>query len=196
MNQDTQRILSFWFGAWPYNEQAAQAQSSTWFQASDELDNTIKMQFEPLVEAALNNEFECHCLEDQIACIILLDQFTRNIYRGQGKAFSGDAQSLSICLEIIKKQAHTKLPLLVAVFACMPLQHSEQPHIHDLSIEVFSELVQIHAEKAHSFLEFAHKHKAIIDQFSRYPHRNQALNRASTPAELAYLENDGLRFGQ
>lgn len=196
MKQITYDILSFWFGAWPYNEQVAKEQASLWFESSEALDQTIHQQFGKAVSAAFNNEFECDTLEDKVACILLLDQFTRNIYRGQGQAFSGDPQSLNLCLNLIETKQHTHVPLHVAVFICMPLQHSEDANIHEQSIEVFSELVEIHGEAASGFLEFAKKHKAIIDEFSRYPHRNQALGRRSTPAEQDYLDNNGMRFGQ
>lgn len=196
MNSATRDILSFWFGSWPYDEATAQKQAPIWFQASDTLDAKIKTQFQPLVESALNHAFQCDTLEDQLACIILLDQFTRNIYRGQAKAFSGDAQSLKLCLDLIKQEEHTRLPLHVAVFACMPLQHSEDPDVQVTSIETFTQIAQAHPDKASGFLDFAHQHKAIIDQFSRYPHRNEAMKRASTPEEQAYLDGDGARFGQ
>ncbi|MGR6874267.1 DUF924 family protein [Pseudomonas sp. HK3] len=196
MNQATKSILTFWFGAWPYDQQKAQKQTPIWFQSSDELDLQIKQQFEPLVKSALMNQYECHTIDDEIAYIILLDQFTRNIYRGQSEAFSGDALSLEKCQRLIADQQHLKLPLHVAVFACMPLQHSEDIKMHEQSIAIFGELVNHHGEPAKGFLDFAHKHKTIIDQFSRYPHRNQAMGRESTPEEQKYLDSDGLRFGQ
>jgi len=130
-------ILSFWFGQWPFDEEKAQAQKSMWFQGSEELDATIKQQFSHYVEQALNGKFSLSTLDEQLACIILLDQFTRNIYRGQAKAFSGDHLALEICLELIKNKQHTKLPLLVAVFACMPLQHSESQQIQELSVNTY-----------------------------------------------------------
>ncbi|MFY0639615.1 MAG: DUF924 domain-containing protein [Bermanella sp.] len=196
MHPFTQEILAFWFGAWPFDEKAAQRQASLWFQSTQELDEKIKQDFQPLVESALNNEFNCDCLEDDLAYIILLDQFTRNIYRGQGKAFSGDQRSLNKSLQLIEKDIHLTLPLHVATFACMPLQHSEDIEIHTQSIEVFTQLANLHGEPAQGFLSFAHKHKDIIEQFARYPHRNKALNRESTDKETHYLANNGLRFGQ
>ncbi|WP_283786823.1 DUF924 family protein [Bermanella sp. WJH001] len=196
MHPCTQDILAFWFGSWPFDEKAAQSQASVWFQSTPELDETIKQRFQALVESALKNNFHCDCLEDDLAYIILLDQFTRNIYRGQGKAFSGDQLSLNKSLKLIEKDTHLTLPLHVATFACMPLQHSEDPNIHKQSIAVFTQLVNLHGEAAQGFLTFAHKHKDIIDQFTRYPHRNDALNRDSTEQEKQYLANNGLRFGQ
>lgn len=196
MHPSTQEILAFWFGAWPYDKEVAQRQASLWFQSNQELDEKIKQGFQPLVESALKNDFHCDCLEDDLAYIILLDQFTRNIYRGQGKAFSGDQLSLNKSLQLIKKDIHLTLPLHVATFACMPLQHSEDIEIHKQSIEVFTQLANLHGEPAQGFLSFAHKHKDIIEQFARYPHRNKALNRESTDQEKHYLANNGSRFGQ
>ncbi|MFT5592895.1 MAG: hypothetical protein ACI8SR_001261 [Oceanicoccus sp.] len=196
MKQATQDILTFWFGAWPYDQTIAKHQAPIWFQSSNALDLQIKQQFESLVESALCGEFSCDSIDDEIAYIILLDQFTRNIYRGQGKAFSGDQLALDKCLHLITRQQHLQLPLNVAIFICMPLQHSEDSDIHQQSITVFSQLADMHGEAAKGFLDYAQQHKAIIDEFSRYPHRNQAMGRNTTAEEETYLNNHGQRFGQ
>jgi len=196
VNSLTQDILSFWFGAWPYDEKAAKQQASLWFESDEALDKKIEETFGDAVQAALVGEFPCDSQEDKIASILLLDQFTRNIFRGQAKAFSGDPQALDICLAMIDSQHHLTQPLDVAIFCCMPLQHSEDLAIQERSIKVFSQLVERHGEKAQRILEFAQTHKAIIEEFSRYPHRNKALGRTSTEQERQYLENSGMRFGQ
>lgn len=195
MQLPTKDILAFWFGAWPFDAALAEKQKDVWFTSNSELDDKISNMFKPCVEYALNHDIQLETLEDKIAYILLLDQFTRNIFRGDGKAFSGDSKALDVCLEIVHSKAYQSLPEKVAVFACMPLQHSEEHEIQQISIATFSDLVQIHGESAESFLKFAHMHKEIIDQFSRYPHRNEALNRTSTPQELDYLKG-GQRFGQ
>lgn len=188
-------ILSFWFGAWPFDAAKAEQQKDKWFVSTPSMDQELTNKFGHHIESALNRPEKPRSLEDKIAYILLLDQFTRNVYRGTGQAFSGDRKSLDVCLELIESKAYQTLPMQVAVFACMPLQHSEDSKIQDLSIETFCDLVRIHGEAAEGFLKFARMHKDIIDQFSRYPHRNDVLNRTSTPEEVQYLEN-AQRFGQ
>lgn len=192
----TQDVLRFWFGAWPYNEEIARAQSKIWFESSKELDKEIASKFSFSVDAALNNTLSIKTQDDVIANIILLDQFTRNIYRGSSQAFSGDSPALQLCLQLIDDNQHLDLPLHVAVFACMPLQHSEDLSIQERAITTFQTLVDKHGDKANGFLDFAMKHKKIIEEFGRYPHRNQALGRENTAKEQAYLDGNAMRFGQ
>lgn len=189
-------VLAYWFGQWPFDEKAAQLQQSIWFQSSAEVDSIITEKFSHHVLKALNLNYPINTLDDQIACIILLDQFTRNIYRKNKKAFSGDHLALELCNNLIKTNTHLELPLLAAVFVCMPLQHSESPDIQERSVKTYRELVNLHGQKASGFLDFAIKHKAIIDEFGRYPHRNEILDRQSTANEVRYLTSGGERFGQ
>lgn len=196
------QVLTFWYGHWPFKQEAADKMKPMWFQSSEELDQEIKTKFESQVEQLLqpiNTPAPLRLpeqLDDALAIIILLDQFTRNIYRGSGQAFAGDETALTICKQLIKMDLINSLPLDVAAFACMPLQHSESPEVQELSIKTFDSLCEVHGEKARGFANFARIHKEIIDNFGRYPHRNQALERASTDAELKYLNSDGHRFGQ
>lgn len=199
---NAESVLSFWYGAWPYDESVAAQQTATWFTSDPKLDQEITDKFEALVIEHLNTtemniRFQSKSqLEEALATILLLDQFTRNIYRGSAKAFAGDEKALKLCLSLLDQNQIDSLPLHVAVFACMPLQHSESPEIQSVSIKTFEDLVALHGEAAHGFTNFAHKHKHIIDQFGRYPHRNQVLGRISTDEELAYLNTNGERFGQ
>lgn len=199
---NTESVLSFWYGAWPYDESVAAQQTATWFASDPNLDREIKDKFESLVidhlnATELNARFKSkNELEDALGSILLLDQFTRNIYRGSAKAFAGDEKALALCLSLLDQNQIDSLPLHVAVFACMPLQHSESVEIQSVSIKTFEHLVALHGEAAQGFANFAHKHKHIIDQFGRYPHRNQVLGRVSTDEELAYLNTNGERFGQ
>lgn len=194
MISSTHKVLQYWFGAWPYDEEIAKQNMDFWFTSSTQIDEEIKTKFQTYVEQALNDEYPLETTEDKLACILLLDQFTRNIYRGTAKAFSGDNQALEITLELLNK--HVELPLYAAVFAYMPLQHSERSDIQLTSIDAYETLVARFGSEAENFLAFAHKHKTIIDQFSRYPHRNLALGRTTTTEEMNFLEGGGARFGQ
>lgn len=200
--QTIQAVLTFWYGQWPFDQQAADQKKPTWFQSSQALDQEIKNKFELDIEHLLKapGSFPQLVLPDELdkalAIILLLDQFTRNIYRGNEKAFAGDSIALSLCKQLIENNQIEHLPMDVAAFACMPLQHSEQADIQLLSIKTFDFIHERHGEKAKGYADFARIHKKIIDEFGRYPHRNHALGRASTDAEQKYLEADGHRFGQ
>jgi uncharacterized protein (DUF924 family) len=200
--QTVHEVLTFWYGQWPFDQQAADQKKPTWFQSSPSLDQEIQNQFELEIEHLLKPPCSSpqlvlpEELDKALAIILLLDQFTRNIYRGNEKAFAGDNIALDLCKQLIDKKQVEHLPMEVAAFACMPLQHSEDADIQLLSIKTFDFIHKLHGEKAKGYADFARIHKKIIDEFGRYPHRNQALGRVSTDAEQKYLEADGHRFGQ
>ncbi len=196
-------ILRFWYGAWPFKLEMAKNNANKWFNSSDALDTEIREQFGQEIKNALEQKNKPNTLEDKLATILLLDQLTRNCYRGQGQAFAGDHMALAICQDIINAKQQTTLPLMVAAFALMPLQHSEDINIQMQSIAEFNAL--LHRAKQESpddiktmkgFADSATQHQEIIAQFSRYPHRNEALKRFNTEAENSYLNNNGKRFGQ
>lgn len=199
-----QRTLTYWYGQWPYNSEIASKKSATWFASTPETDLEIKSQFNSDIEQLLKQYTNTSKLDlslpaqidEALAHILLLDQFTRNIHRGSKDAFSGDPFALSLCLHLLDHNVIKTLPLDVAAFACMPLQHSEDPDIQLLSVETFQKLHTQHGDVAKGYSEFARIHKDIIDEFGRYPHRNEALGRTPTDAELTYLKGDGHRFGQ
>lgn len=201
MNIQSHDILSFWFGQWPFHAESSEKQSQLWFSGSDEMDALITKQFATQVKAALEKTLNTiETLNDSIAFIILTDQFTRNIYRKSPEAFSGDELALNETLKLIKDKQHIKLPVPVASFACMPLQHSEDKEMQKLSIDIFNEILlqapPEFTEAAKGYADFAKLHADIILEFGRFPHRNPTLNRLSTQAEKTYMESGGHRFGQ
>jgi len=201
MKIDSQEILSFWFGAWPFNADAVKQQAKLWFSSTTEMDQLISHRFKPQIDAALNGTLAVGCvIDEQLALILLTDQFTRNVFRKTPEAFSGDQIALDACLALIEKGQHLTLPPPVASFACMPLQHSEDKNIQAKSIAVFNAIAEhspeTFQEAARGYAKYAKLHEEIISEFGRFPHRNAALNRTSTEAEQAYLDGDGHRFGQ
>ena len=121
----------------------------------------------------------------RLAEIILLDQFSRNLYRDSAKAFAQDPMALALSQEAIRLKADQKLPIQQRGFLYLPFMHSESAMMHEQAVQLFS------APGMEGNLDFELKHKTVIDQFGRYPHRNALLNRKSTPEELAFLEKDG-----
>lgn len=181
MSSDAQAVLDFWF------EELTPAQ---WFKKDPELDRTISQRF-----GALHAQAEwCECYtwrqtaQGRLAEIIVLDQFSRNIYRDDARAFATDALALALAQEAVAAGSGAELAIEQRAFLYMPYMHSESAVIHELAMQLFD---QPGLENNH---DFEARHKAIIDRFGRYPHRNALLGRASTDEELAFLKEPGSSF--
>ena len=124
----------------------------------------------------------------RLAEIIVLDQFSRNIYRDRPLAFAYDATALVLAQEAVRVGADQQVDFEKRSFFYMPYMHSESPIIHNRAVELFSQ------PGAEFNYEFELKHKAIIDRFGRYPHRNAILGRESTPEEIEFLGQPGSSF--
>ena len=118
----------------------------------------------------------------------MLDQFSRNAYRDTPRAFAQDALALVLAQELVASGLDRSLPVVQRVFAYMPTMHSESALVHTQAVELFSQ------PGMEGNLDFELRHKAIIDRFGRYPHRNAVLGRTSTPEELAFLSEPGSSF--
>lgn len=174
-------VIKFWF------EHITPAQ---WWQKSDELDALIGEKFADLQQSATRCElFEWrHQPLGRLAEIIVIDQFSRNLYRGQSQAFAHDSLALALAQQAITDGSDQKVSAKQRGFFYMPYMHSESGLIQKLSVALFSRP----GLEAH--LASAKRHRAIIEQFDRFPHRNQVLGRASTAAELAFLQQPGSAF--
>jgi uncharacterized protein (DUF924 family) len=174
-------VLRFWF------EELTPAQ---WWKVDAALDRLITERFAELHARAARAElFEWRrAPEGRLAEVIVLDQFSRNMHRGRGQAFANDVLALALAQEAVAGGADLALPPPQRVFLYMPYMHSESRAIHDVAQHLFRE----RAPKDNH--DFEMRHKAIIDRFGRYPHRNEALGRTSTPEERAFLEQPGSRF--
>ena len=127
-------------------------------------------------------------IEGRLAEIIVLDQFSRNIYRDKPEAFACDSLALALAQEAIATELHHSLPTDRKAFLYMPFMHSESKVIHQTAVTLFSE------QGLEFNLDYEVKHKAIIDRFGRYPHRNQVLGRSSTKEEIEFLKQPGSSF--
>ncbi len=179
--QDIERILSFWF------EETSEKQ---WFEKDPEFDQTIRERFGDLVESAMDGELEhwCASADGTLAYILLLDQFTRNIHRGSAKAFAADAKARDATKRALAAGYDAMLDENRKVFLYLPLEHSENLEDQDQSVALFEALGD--AQKT----DYAQRHRDIIQRFGRFPHRNEALGRESTDAELAFLKEPGSSF--
>lgn len=174
-------VLRFWF------EELAPAQ---WWKVDAALDRLIAGRFgEWHARAARAELFEWRREpEGRLAEILVLDQFSRNMHRGSALAFANDALALALAQEAVAASADLALPEERRVFVYMPYMHSESRAIHRVAELLFRE------RAPRDNLDFELRHKAIIDRFGRYPHRNEVLGRPSTEEELAFLKQPGSRF--
>lgn len=174
-------ILYFWF---------TESGPSAWWQKSATFDGLIQRRFGQLLEKAAAGElYGWRATErGRLAEIIVLDQFSRNIYRDRAQAFANDSMALVLAQEAVAKGVGAGWLPSWKQFLYMPYMHSENKNIHDQAVILFSEA------GLEGNLEFEFKHKVIIDQFGRYPHRNEILGRKSTEEELVFLTQPGSSF--
>ena len=192
-------ILTFWFGTPELDAPVDEARNQAWFTRSDAFDQQIDERFGADVETALAGNMNTWRgeLPGELALVLLCDQFTRNIYRGSKRAYSGDTLALDVALAVIGRGDDRKLGLYQRAFIGMPLEHSESPEIQRRSVTYFQRLRSDYldgaqgAAAAESFYQYALAHQQVIEDFGRYPHRNTALGRASTDAEQQWLEQGG-----
>ena len=187
-------ILEFWFGE--VNEQGlcAPDHQSLWFKSSASTDQHCREIFGDCVDRAISGELDNWPDTDAglIALVILLDQFTRNIYRGTAKAFSGDNRALNLARFTIQAGRDKGLPTIYRVFLYMPLEHNENIEVQNECVALFAELATESGEDSVAgFARYAVAHRDVIARFGRFPHRNAILGRESTKAELGYLDTHG-----
>jgi uncharacterized protein (DUF924 family) len=141
-----------------------------------------------------------HGPRGRLALILLLDQFRRNIYRNTADAFAMDRAALRLCVEGAMEKKDKGLTPIQRVFFYMPLQHTESRKVQAKSVEIFNRLSETvsatYRETFETIAQFAELHHDIVEQFGRFPHRNQLLNRKNTPEEDEYLSGDSPDFGQ
>lgn len=176
-----QDIIQFWFD---------ELTPQQWFMKDVALDKTITKRFCTTHAAAIAGELYLwrETPEGRLAEIIVLDQFPRNMFRDTAKAFASDNLALILAQEAIRQGDDQRIDIEHRAFMYMPYMHSESAMIHKQAEQLFS---QAGAEYNY---EFELKHKAIIDQFGRYPHRNEILGRTSTPEEIAFLKQPNSSF--
>jgi uncharacterized protein (DUF924 family) len=174
-------ILHFWFTELTPKQHYAKDAA---------LDETIRTRFDATLTAAARCElFAWRATpEGRLAEILVLDQFSRNVYRETARAFAQDALALALAQELAASGQDRSLPLAQRSFAYMPYMHSESALVNAQAVELFSQ------PGLEDTLRFELRHKEIIDRFGRYPHRNALLGRESSPEELAFLSEPGSGF--
>jgi uncharacterized protein (DUF924 family) len=190
----TRAVLDFWF--LPPDHPDHGAYRPEWFHKDEAFDATIDERFGAAVEAVLNDPTPVNQLDaDLLATILLLDQFTRNIFRGTPRAFAGDAQALKIAGSLVATGRDKNLPPWQRWFAYLPFEHSELLLEQERSVALFSALArEMRHEAFDSACDYALRHREVIERFGRFPHRNAILGRKSTVAEIEFLKQPGSSF--
>lgn len=194
-------VLTFWFGERPEDWEPEEGKSALWWSGSPEVDADIRDRFGEDIERACAGELDgwAGTPRGALALVILLDQLTRNVHRGSGLAFAHDAHAQRVACAAIDRGDDRALRPVERVFLYMPLMHAEDVHLQRRCCELFGRLVaEAPADRRDGVarnLDFAERHRAVIERFGRFPHRNDRLGRATTAEEAAFLEEPGSRFG-
>ncbi len=176
-----EQILNFWFG---------EAKPEQHWRADPLFDELVRQRFATVHQAAAQSELSSWRAQaaGRLAEIIVLDQFSRNLYRGTRQAFACDPMALALAQEAVAAGQDQTLPPAQRLFFYMPFEHSESKRVHVQALQLFEDL------GLPDYLNYERRHKAIVDRFGRYPHRNEVLGRISTAEELAFLSEPGSRF--
>ena len=177
----SQDIIQFWF------EEITPKQ---WWIKDQEFDQLLIDRYQGLLDYAVKGELFAwrDTTLGRLAEIIVLDQFSRNIYRDDKRAFAADPMALVLSQEAVRQQGYEALSSNQKQFLFMPYMHSESLLIHEEAVRLFDE------PGLEGNLDFEHKHKVIIERFGRYPHRNEILGRDSSDEEKAFLLEPGSSF--
>lgn len=178
---DSEKIIEFWFN---------ELDPADWWKKNDALDAMIQARFTDLHRSAVNGELY-RWRDDaagRLAEIIVIDQFSRNMFRDRPEAFAYDGIAVVLTQEAVNVGADQQLDPGRRAFMYMPLMHSESRLIHELAMKLFDQ------PGLEGTLGYEKKHKAIIDRFGRYPHRNEILGRESTAEERKFLTQPGSSF--
>lgn len=190
---DAQAILDFWFGA--PGSKLHGTQRKEWFSKDPGFDALIGQRFGPLIERALQGQLREWDAQPEtaLARILLLDQFTRNCFRGLPRAFAGDALALAAARAMVGAGDDLALTPLRRGFVYLPFEHAEDIAMQDEAVRLYTALAGEASELA-GLVDWAERHRAVIRRFGRFPHRNAILGRPSSAEELVFLAGPGSSF--
>lgn len=181
MNTTYQHIIDFWFD---------EIEPKKWFVKDVEFDQLLIERFYEVHRQATASEL-WHWRDEplgRLAEVIVLDQFSRNMFRGQPASFAFDGMALTLAQEAVASGADRQLSERHRYVLYMPYMHSESARVHEEAVRLFTSIPSMDG------LKWELKHKAIIDRFGRYPHRNEILGRPSTAEETKFLTGPGSSF--
>lgn len=175
-------VLSFWF---------AEGRKEQWFQGGPAFDTLVEEVLGPVYRAAAEGAHDdwANSAEGALALTLLLDQVPRNIHRNSPQAFASDAKARGVTHAAIEAGFDRSLSQIERVFLYLPLEHSEEMTDQELCCRLMEDL-----DENPDWLDYAHRHREVIARFGRFPHRNEALGRESTPEEIDHLAQPGAGF--
>jgi uncharacterized protein (DUF924 family) len=189
----SEEVLKFWFGAVSPDDPPGPDKFRFWFQGGEEVDRQIRERFGEDVERAGRGELNgwAETPRGRLALIILLDQFSRNLHRGSAEAFANDPASLKLTLEGLASRQDEALSCVEQLFFVLPLEHAEDLAMQDRMLaylDTWAKRVPAAMKgMTQGVRDFAQQHREVIARFGRFPTRNQALGRISTPEEEAHV---------
>ena len=193
MTVDAASVIDFWFGL-PTDPDHGKDRKA-WFAKDEAFDVEVRSRFGATIEQGLRGELDGWSAEpgSALAQILVLDQFTRNAFRDTPRAFAGDARALAAASRMIGERSDEALPTFMRAFVYMPFEHAEGLAMQDEAVRLFTRLVAEDPAEG-SKLDYAHRHRAVIERFGRFPHRNAILGRQSTAEEIEFLKLPGSGF--
>lgn len=195
MEDAIHKLLDFWFGDLGHADLPNSDRTNLWFGENEQLKINLLQGFRSEYDAAVAGQLNhwAETARGRLALIILLDQFSRSLYRNSMKAFEFDLKAQDLCLAGLVEKMDQSLTLIERVFFYMPLVHSEDSERQEQSIRLFQNLVSLSMTETTQvyqlFLAYAYAHFRVIKEFGRFPQRNSVMKRESTEAEIAFLKN-------
>jgi uncharacterized protein (DUF924 family)/glutathione S-transferase len=189
-------VLDYWFGTPPSTEDDVLELIRRWFVEGTALDDEIRERFGPTLEAAIAGELDdwSETPEGALALVIVLDQFSRHVHRGDARAYASSDRAISVARKAIDRGDLEQHGVVAArAFLISAFSHAEDPTHQAMGVELATRVAEAApphwAKFVHAAVEQATKYESIIRRFGRFPHRNQIIGRTSTPEELAFLES-------
>jgi uncharacterized protein (DUF924 family) len=200
MEDEIRAVLDEWFGTLDAQGASPPDKVERWFMKDPNFDAHLRERFGALVETALAGGLADWERQppSAVAKLLLLDQFTRNIFRDTRRMFAGDPEAQRITLSLLEGERIEELPVPQRHFACMPLMHAESLELQQRGVREFERLVEAAPETgkrgAREVVRYAERHRDIVQRFGRFPHRNAMLGRETTPEEAEFLKTPGSSF--
>jgi len=188
-----QAVLDFWFGT--PDDPLHRSPRERWFKKDAAFDAECRRRFGPLIEQGLAGALAPWAASPPgaLAQIVVLDQFTRNVFRGSARAFAGDPLALATAQALVAAGGDRQLSGVQRQFVYLPFEHAEDIAMQREALRLFAQLERDEPALA-GLLQWAQRHHDIVERFGRFPHRNAALGRTSTAEELAFLQQPGSSF--
>ena len=188
-----EEILTFWFGEVQDEQSYFEERSKLWFAQNLEFDREIVQRFQADYELAAQGQLTrwTETARGGLAFILVLDQFPRNMFRNDPRAFATDQMAQGVAEDMIAAGFDRQLCSVERYFVYIPFMHSERREHQQRSVTLFQRLAE---QRAYFDTSYAVRHQQVIARFGRFPHRNSVLGRVSTPAELTFLKQPGSSF--